>query len=453
MVSDWWQTIGQYHQLPLSSVHEAKTLCRALLQILAAADEASVGVGVPDPADSFVNAANRLLPRRQGSTLCREIDRSRLKVLPKCHTPQTGISLRSLTHHLALWSSADVTPLWFPGLLRASESVASQDEIHNLNLLVIPWPMKMSPMSFSPLKPTQHALRNMPPGFGFFSYAAERGKEVVNRLKEIYAAARKTTDRIDGVVLPELAIEQADYEDFRRYLLEKGCFLIAGVGSMPTDREPGMNRVAIDVPITDGGKHGLALGAFQSKHHRWLMDRSQILQYGLGGRLDPSRRWWEYSAVAPRHLVFVSLLPWLSLCALVCEDLARQDPVGRLVRSVGPNLVIALLMDGPQLPFRWPARYATVLADDPGSSVLTVTSLGMCAFSKPPGKAPSRTVGLWKDSRSGGAIPIDLPQGASALLLHLVRQLDEEWSADGRSDGGTAGFVILGGVHPVELEA
>jgi hypothetical protein len=47
------------------------------------------------------------------------------------------------------------------------------------------------------------------------------------------------------------------------------------------------------------------------------------------------------------------------------------------MNAIGPNLVIALLMDGPQLENRWPARYATVLAEDPGSAVLTVTSLGM----------------------------------------------------------------------------
>jgi 5-methylcytosine-specific restriction enzyme A len=52
------------------------------------------------------------------------------------------------------------------------------------------------------------------------------------------------------------------------------------------------------------------------------------------------------------------------------------------MRSVGPNLVVALLMDGPQLTARWPARYASVLADDPGSSVLTLTSLGMCLRSR-----------------------------------------------------------------------
>jgi hypothetical protein len=46
-------------------------------------------------------------------------------------------------------------------------------------------------------------------------------------------------------------------------------------------------------------------------------------------------------------------------------------------------LLIALLMDGPQLKSRWSGRYAGVLAEDPGSSVLTLTSLGMALRSRP----------------------------------------------------------------------
>ena len=106
-------------------------------------------------------------------------------------------------------------------------------------------------------------------------------------------------------------------------------------------------------------------------------------------------------------------------------------------------------MDGPQIGARWPARYATVLADDPGSSVLTFTSIGMCEFSRPPGKPPSRAIALWKDAYSGEAVQIDLPPRADAVLLNLVRRMSEEWTADGRSDGKTAGYPALAGIHPV----
>ena len=43
-----------------------------------------------------------------------------------------------------------------------------------------------------------------------------------------------------------------------------------------------------------------------------------------------------------------------------------MDEVAELIRDVGPTLVVTILLDGPQLATRWTARYAGVLADDPG---------------------------------------------------------------------------------------
>jgi hypothetical protein len=62
-----------------------------------------------------------------------------------------------------------------------------------------------------------------------------------------------------------------------------------------------------------------------------------------------------------------------TLTTLICEDLAWNDSCQELVHAIGPNLVFTLLMNGPQLKTRWPARYAKILADDPGSSVLSIT--------------------------------------------------------------------------------
>ena len=137
----------------------------------------------------------------------------------------------------------------------------------------------------------------------------------------------------------------------------------------------------------------------QKKHHPWKLTESQIVQYGLGGVLSPYREWWEFADVTDRQLRFISLSSDIVLCVLICEDLARPDPVANLVRAVGPNLVIALLMDGPQTRERWAARYATVLADDPGCSVLSFTSLGMAQMSRPSsGPSRPRVVAMWKDA-------------------------------------------------------
>ena len=78
-----------------------------------------------------------------------------------------------------------------------------------------------------------------------------------------------------------------------------------------------------------------------------------------------------------RSLQFLELSEGLTLVAVVCEDLARLDEVAELLRDVGPTLVVTILLDGPQLARRWTARYASVLADDPGTAVLTLTAHGM----------------------------------------------------------------------------
>lgn len=136
--------------------------------------------------------------------------------------------------------------------------------------------------------------------------------------------------------------------------------------------------------------------------------------------------------------MFISLRPWLTMSVLICEDLARPDPVGDLARAVGPNLIIALLMDGPQLADRWPARYAASLADDPGSSVLTVTSTGMSILSRPQeGENRSDVIALWKDARTGKARELQLPENAAALVLRngSVRGgMDSRWPGRPRGE-------------------
>jgi len=111
--------------------------------------------------------------------------------------------------------------------------------------------------------------------------------------------------------------------------------------------------------------------------------------------------------------------------------------------------VVALLQDGPQLESRWSARYATVLADDPGSSVLALTSLGMSLRSVGAGHDPSRVVALWKDRR--GAQELELEEGASGLLVSVCAEWDQEWSADGRPDRWTAAELMLAGTRQVTV--
>jgi hypothetical protein len=444
----WWRIVFAAGPCPLPELAGERGVCRALLQICAAADEACAGVGFPfaGPNDLLnEESKERLVPDPVlGSSLCRDVHPSRARVLPKSHTPQSGLTLASLTHNLALWRSGDVLPKWY--------MVPPSDrryllEAFSLNLLLVPWPQAITPTQFRPCTPPSGRL-HLANSFGFFRFDKKPEPDrLIRRLALLFEEATRVVGRIEVVIFPELALARADYDAVSAWARGQNVVLICGVGESPRGGLPGVNYVALEIPVSST-RHAVI---HQSKHHRWRLDRSQIVQYGLGGQLDPERQWWEHTRVEARSLAIVALLPWLSLAVLVCEDLARQEPVAQLVRSLGPNLVIALLMDGPQLASRWPARYATVLADDPGSSVLTLTSIGMAELSRPPGRAVCRSVALWKDAKTGGAREIELPPGNDGLVLSLTRQIDEEWTADGRSHGRSSSYPILGGVHPLRI--
>jgi hypothetical protein len=440
-VRAWWNIVLARSGLEFEKVFQDHELCDALIAVCAAADQASAGAGVPDipREDAFLTEARiTLIPdNEEGSTLCKRVHRSRLRVLPNLHTPQSGMTIRSLSQHLALCQTGGVKVFW--------NEAPTNIQAPSLNLLVIPFPDLVIPSQFRGIAGN---LMNIPRAFDFFTHVrSEDPAGIRKKIKEIFDRAMNLIGSVDMVVLPELGLSEKEKDAVAAEVGGRGAILLAGVGATslgPT--KPGKNYVTVEMPVSPSSVISLQ----QHKHHRWKLDRSQIMQYGLGGNLDPRSSWWEHIQIQTRKLRFLSIRPWLTLCALICEDLARQDPVSELVRAVGPNLVIALLMDGPQLAPRWPARYATVLADDPGSSVLTLTSVGMAELCRPFDKqTPCRTVALWKDARGGGSVQIELPKGKDALVLNLSVEFVEEWTADGRSDGGSAGFPVLSGIHSV----
>jgi hypothetical protein len=134
--------------------------------------------------------------------------------------------------------------------------------------------------------------------------------------------------------------------------------------------------------------------------------------------------------------------------SLICEDLARLDEVADLLRAIGPTLVVTTLLDGPQLASRWTARYASVLADDPGSAVVTLTSFGFVQRSLPAGRPPSRVVSLWKDPVRGlREIPLDVD--AHAVLIEIAVGRTTRRSADGRPAVANTANVSAEGVRQI----
>ncbi len=457
-VRDLWRIIKSHAKTKIRAVVRTRALWQALLELCALADEASSGAGVPptksrdedalEERDEFQILCHTLLDtcleNNRPASLCKGIDPYRAVVLPKLHTPSNGITFRSMTHNLALVRGAAVQARW----LENSDTDLSSEKRRfgeHLNLLVIPWPLQIDQRQFRPVMIER--VRKLAPSCRFFTYVPRKtDKGFAKRIAKMVVQASSEVGKVDGIIFPELALNPTQYKLVRDQVMEHVGLLVSGISEAPKLRGHGENYVNVCTVVS--GVDRIATESRQDKHHRWFLEDRQIQRYGLGAVLDPGKIWWESTSVKPREISFIAAESWLTFTVLICEDLARPDPVGDLVRAVGPNLVIALLLDGPQIKGRWAERSATVLADDPGCSVLSITSLGMTELSRQVSSEKStRSIAMWKDPT--GMREIELPPGAEAIVLSISNTYKEEWTADGRGDGGTTGSLRLVGVRPV----
>jgi hypothetical protein len=218
-----------------------------------------------------------------------------------------------------------------------------------------------------------------------------------------------------------------------------------------------VNVAQTHVIVRGGGQSGRVCSE-QSKHHRWRLDMAQVQRYALNfpdsailPKSDQATQWWEDIDVSERKLPFYAIRQDMSLAVLICEDLARSDPAMSVIRAVGPNLVVALLMDGPQLAVRWPGRYATVLADDPGSSVLAITCAAMVDRSNWLESRPVRSIGLWKDA-GGRMQELNLPHDCQGMLLTMRAVATTQHTLDSRSDRDMTKKLSLVSAIPLSLD-
>lgn len=432
-------------QLRTLENRQAAEVTEVLIKLHAIADEACSGFGLlthMPPEKALAHCAANLLLTAKGSL-------SRLPkhvgiVLPKLRTPQAGLTLRSLSHHVTFHTS-EVEVIW-----RAMPWPNTEE--NTLNVLAVPWPCEIHLNDFKPLPDTFQSVR-------YFNYRPADTTAVPLPVDRILATLAKVEGEhcpVHLLAFPESALNTDEYASLISTLKEAADtgvirrvpMVLAGVHRHEGDKDVNEVRLA---SYYAGRWYELV----QRKHHRWRLDRNQIRQYGLEGRFATARNWYEHIAVGQRRLTFLAPNGWLALCPLICEDLAQLEPVSEVIRGVGPTFLVSLLADGPQITGRWSARYASVLADDPGTAVLTLSSLGMVTKSrdinaKVPHK-PSRTVGLWRDAVNGWQ-PIDLPKGSEALLLTISADWQQEFSADGRGDHQSAATFKFEGARPLVLE-
>src|SRR5262245_22810128 len=424
LVLDEWAVVSEGSATTLDELATGRAwrLCRALITLHAIADEACAGTGVavadvPRDGQRFRARARELLART--GTLSR-ISRQRLRVLPRVRNPASGPSIRSLSRYVCV-RGPGVEAIWnrIP-----ARTVGPGGGAQDGNVLMLPWPLRIDAGDF---KPTGVVERAEVEPHGFFEFAPGELLDL-DLADRVLQSARNQEGAVEIVVLPESALLPGDIDELEALLTRHGVWLVvAGVRDPPgAGGRFGANRLHLGVWF--GGRWWRYR---QNKHHRWSLDDNQIEQYHLAAALSPGVRWWEAMAVPRRAVQVVELAEGVTLVSLVCEDLARLDEVADLLRAIGPTLVVTTLLDGPQLASRWTARYASVLADDPGSAVVTLTSFGFVQRSLPPGRPLSRVVSLWKDPVRGlREIPLDVD--AHAVLIQIKIGRTTRRSADGR---------------------
>jgi hypothetical protein len=422
LVAREWKVVRDALDTPLSEVASGRAwrICEALLTLHAVADEAAAGIaaGSGTPADGILMRARMSELLARTGSLAR-IDPTFVRVVPKYHTPYGGITSRSISRYLAPAGPA------VDYRVNKVRTPRGNDTQGSLNVLLLPWPLRVTAEDFRPV-PDSIRERAVEP-FGFFEFQPSEPFDVA-LVDRLLSSAREHVDRVDAVVLPESSVPRDDVGQLEAVLAANDVtMLIAGVreGRSATPRF-GSNWVHFGAAVDGRWWHYR-----QDKHHRWSLDRRQVQQYHLEGVLDPRVRWWEAVEINRRSLQVIERDDGHTFAALICEDLANLDEVIELLRIVGPSMVVALLLDGPQIASRWTARYASMLADDPGSAVLTLTSYGMVANAWREGRPPSSIVALWKDN-ARGMQEISLDADAQAILLGIDRRPAIRRAADGR---------------------
>jgi hypothetical protein len=449
----FWNVIWRNRDLEVSNLsHECTD---ALMKLLGAADEACAGVGFSPKASPI--AAYIAREHRRGlpnfvktqlqlpESICWMVSKSEVCVQPKAQTALVGCTMRSLSHHLSLLPGAgQVRTAWLYG------NPADDSRERSVNFLLVPFPFGLD--GGCVVNDTSVTKTGPPHFFALCQNWLKEGRrklkpsELATFFAQLVRQAERHVQHVDAVVLPETALAGNEVADVAMLVAKKTDIelFISGTFIEGLRNQAAQNQIYGAIYRS----HQFVTHWVQPKHHRWRLDGDQICRYHFGDYLNPRQVWWESIALPPRTCTFYAFMDGASLAALVCEDLARIDPAQVALRAVGPNLVVALLMDGPQIATRWPARYATVLADDPGCAVLTLTSAGMIRRSVRPGDHVPDQIALWKDS-SGSAQELKLPRDAHGLVITLSKSWEEDFVWDGRSDNRTTVRLILSGVREV----
>ena len=255
-------------------------------------------------------------------------------------------------------------------------------------LLLLPWPLGCRRRTSGPVEGTVQSCRRTPSA----SSSSRRGRVSTSTSWTACSCGARRGRSVDVVCLPESAVEEGEIDELEALLYRHGVVYSSGGGAPAARPSRAGRRELAAHGVQPAISEGRSLPAEPSPP--WFHIRQENTTAGRSTRPDlpvPPRRG------PPPSYPLVGVDRGSPPCdpvrrgaelTFVCARLrgprserrcGGAHPLGR--PDVRPR---PLLLDGPQLTSRWAARYASVLADDPGSAVMTLTSYGMVQRSRPP---------------------------------------------------------------------
>ncbi len=392
---------------------------------------------------------NLELTEKHISSICLQVPVNAVCVQPKTKVPQVGSTLRSLSQYLSLLPSRERVSVNWRVIGQSEPSYKEK-----LNILAVPFPYEIEGRSVAGKKSSSEY------NVGYFSINHLQKKDAdfsykfSKFIKSLLLSAKKHVEKIDFILLPELSLDLETFTKLCDSLQDDHDMGVEAViaGIEEEDSESGKAINCSSVYFKEAKTKSGVQGYFQKKHHRWKLNGSQIKNYSLTDSLDPNFTWWEDIRIDKREVNFYSFRKNTFFTTLICEDLARVDPCQEIIRSVGPSIVFALLMDGPQMQGRWPERYAMGLSDDPGSSIFSFTSLALIKRSNQKFGTNNRVIGMWRDQEEGTQ-EIHLPEEHHAVVLTLVKKSSQQLTLDGRISNNDSGDIwSYAGITPLKDE-
>jgi hypothetical protein len=208
MLAEEWGVVLEGADLPLVDLAAGRDwrVCTALLSVHAIADEACAGLGShterADGRGAGYRARARELLAKTGS-LARIAPR-RVRVLPKIRTPPTG---RPAFSRYACAQGAGLEASWHK---LPARHIGTDPRAEYVNLLLLPWPLRVRESDFRPLPGSVQRLERDP--FGFFEFAPAEPLDL-DLVERVLIAALDEVDDVDVVVMPEAAVDETEIDE------------------------------------------------------------------------------------------------------------------------------------------------------------------------------------------------------------------------------------------------